>query len=112
MRVTSDEIFSVEPLQINCYVVKRDGRVVDFDYHRIVNAIAKAGTATREFGRDTACYLASLVVKHLLIGLDGKDRVHVEEIQDIVERVLMESPYKRTAKAYILYRDQLSLIHI
>jgi len=84
---------------------KRDGRIVKFDPERITNAISKAGTATGEFDRDTA---EKLTIRVLAIAQQViKDRIPtVEEIQDIVEDVLMASPYRKTAKAYIIYREQ------
>jgi len=84
---------------------KRDGRIVKFDPERITNAISKAGAATGEFDRETA---KKLMIKVLAIAQQViKDRIPtVEEIQDIVEEVLMASPYRKTAKAYIIYRDQ------
>ena len=84
---------------------KRDGRIVPFDPERITNAISKAGAATGEFDREMA---AKFTIKVLAIAQQViKDRIPtVEEIQDIVEEVLMASPYRRTAKAYILYREQ------
>ncbi|RKY82023.1 ribonucleoside triphosphate reductase, partial [candidate division KSB1 bacterium] len=76
---------------------KRDGRIVKFDPERITNAISKAGAATGEFDRDTA---KKLTIKVLAIAQQViKDRIPtVEEIQDIVEEVLMASPYRKTAK--------------
>ncbi len=84
---------------------KRDGRIVKFDPERITNAISKAGAATGEFDRDTA---EKLTIRVLAIAQQViKDRIPtVEEIQDIVEDVLMASPYRKTAKAYIIYREQ------
>ncbi|MCM8771762.1 MAG: ribonucleoside triphosphate reductase [Candidatus Omnitrophica bacterium] len=86
-------------------IVKRDGRIVDFDSSKITNAIFKAGQATGEFGMDTA---KKLTIKVLDLALELiKNRIPtVEEIQDIVEEVLLNSPYKKTAKAYIIYREQ------
>jgi len=84
---------------------KRDGRIVKFDPERITNAISKAGAATGEFDRDIA---KKFTIKVLAIAQQLiKDRIPtVEEIQDIVEEVLMASPYRKTAKAYIIYREQ------
>ena len=86
-------------------IKKRDGRVVKFDPERITNAISKAGAATGEFDRDSA---RKFTIKVLAIAQEViKDRIPtVEEIQDIVEEVLMASPYRRSAKAYIIYREQ------
>ncbi len=83
---------------------KRDGRIVEFDAEKITNAIAKAGKATGEFDRETAKKLTLRVLnlaQQLIHGIPT-----VEEIQDIVEEVLLTSPYRKTAKAYILYREQ------
>jgi ribonucleoside-triphosphate reductase (formate) len=86
-------------------IEKRDGRIVEFDSSKITAAIAKAGTATAEFGDREArkLTLRVLTLSHeLRLGSSPK----VEEIQDIVERVLLDSPFYKTAKAYILYREQ------
>jgi len=84
---------------------KRDGRIVKFDPERITNAISKAGQATGEFGRDIAKKL-TLRVLNLAQQAISDNIPSVEEIQDIVEEVLLTSPYKKTAKAYIIYREQ------
>jgi len=86
-------------------IVKRDGRVVDFDSTKITNAIYKAGNATGEFGMDVAKSL-TLKVLNLASELIKEKIPTVEEIQDIVEEILLHSPYKKTAKAYIIYREQ------
>jgi anaerobic ribonucleoside-triphosphate reductase len=84
---------------------KRDGRVVEFDSSKITSAIAKAGKATDEFGEREARKL-TLRVLTLAHGLRLEPVPEVEEIQDIVERVLLDSSFYKTAKAYILYREQ------
>ena len=86
-------------------IIKRDGRIVPFDPEKITIAIAKAGKATGEFDYETA---RRLTIKVLLLAEELiRDRdPHVEEIQDIVEEILLSSPYRKTAKAYIIYRDQ------
>ena len=86
-------------------IEKRDGRIVEFDSSKITAAIAKAGNATGEFGDREArkLTLRVLTLSHeLRLGPSPK----VEEVQDIVERVLLDSPFYKTAKAYILYREQ------
>lgn len=84
---------------------KRDGKVVSFKEEKIVDAITKAGAATEEFGPDRAKNIADKVVR--VANEEIKTRIPtVEQIQDIVERVLMESAFKRTAKAYIEYRAE------
>lgn len=84
---------------------KRNGHIVSFDKEKIAVAINKAGKATGEFGRDVADVLAMRVL-NLIIQLIDDEIPEVEKIQDIVEEVLLASPYKKTAKAYIIYRDQ------
>jgi ribonucleoside-triphosphate reductase (formate) len=84
---------------------KRDGRVVVFDSSKITAAIAKAGEATGEFKEKEARKL-TLRVLTLAHELRSGPVPEVEQIQDIVERVLLDSPYYKTAKAYIIYREQ------
>ncbi len=86
-------------------IVKRDGDVVSFSPEKIADAIAKAGLVTEEFKRDRANQITEKVVKRAEETI--KQRVpSVEQIQDIVEQVLMESAFKRTAKEYITYRTE------
>ncbi|MDY6839491.1 MAG: ribonucleoside triphosphate reductase [Thermodesulfobacteriota bacterium] len=86
-------------------IKKRDGRVVDFDSTRIAWAIEEAGTATGEFGHEEAKRLTRKVLE--LAHAVGLGTVpEVEEIQGVVERVLLESPFFKTAKAYVLHREQ------
>jgi len=84
---------------------KRSGNIVAFDKSKIVRAIQKAGEATGEFGEEIAEKL-TLRVLNLAIQVISTDIPEVERIQDIVEEVLLASPYKQSAKAYIIYRDQ------
>jgi anaerobic ribonucleoside-triphosphate reductase len=86
-------------------IKKRDGRVAKFDSKKITHALMKAGEATEEFnGREAK----KLTLKVLTLARDLQlDPIpEVEEIQDIVERVLLDSPFYKTAKAYIIYREQ------
>ena len=84
---------------------KRDGRTVPFDVGKITSAILKAGQATGEFGKEMAATSMRRVVV-LLEVLYPHGIPNVEQIQDLVEEVLLTSPYKKTAKAYIVYREQ------
>lgn len=86
-------------------IKKRHGSVVEFDSSKITTAIAKAGKATGEFEERDARKL-TLRVLTLAHELRLGPIPEVEEIQDIVERVLLDSPFYKTAKAYILYREQ------
>ena len=85
----------------------RDGRLVDFDEDKIAGAITKAFDATYKPGQEaTARKLTRDVVS--ILEVEGVDIPDVEHVQDIVERVLMDSGYVQTAKAYILYRNERS----
>ncbi len=91
-------------------VVKRDGKIVDFNSDKITNAITKAANVTKEFDRATAKTLTEKVVE-LTQELVAQKRENlkaasIEEIQDIVESILLSSDYKKTAKSYVLYREQ------
>ncbi|HLE19184.1 MAG TPA: ribonucleoside triphosphate reductase, partial [Syntrophales bacterium] len=86
-------------------IKKRDDRLVKFNAEKITNAICKAGEATGEFDLNIARKL-TIRVLNLAEKLFDNKIMTVEKIQDIVEEVLLDSPYRRTAKAYIIYRDQ------
>jgi ribonucleoside-triphosphate reductase len=88
------------------FVRKRDGRLEDFDQERITKAVWKAAKAVGGKDRELAKSLSDKVVTELKKNF-GEDGVPtVEEIQDIVEKTLIEEGRARTAKAYILYRKQ------
>lgn len=91
-------------------VVKRDGKIVEFNSEKITNAIEKAAKVTKEFDTSTAKNLTEKVIE-LTQDLVERKRENlkaasIEEIQDIVEYILLSSDYKKTAKSYMLYRDQ------
>ncbi|MBN1997755.1 ribonucleoside triphosphate reductase [candidate division KSB1 bacterium] len=88
-------------------IKKRNGRTVPFNSNKITEAIKKAGQASNEFDEETAKILTIRVLNIAHQTAETED-LSVEDIQDIVEDVLLTSPYKKTAKAYILYRDQHS----
>jgi anaerobic ribonucleoside-triphosphate reductase len=100
---------SLEVVEMFEKIRKRDGKIVDFDTSKITEAIARAEKATGEFGQKEA---EKLTLKVLSLASESGlgFPASVEEIQDIVERVLLISPFHRTAKAYILYRDQRTQI--
>ncbi len=84
---------------------KRDGKVKAFNPEKITEAIAKAGAATGEFGHDRAANITEKVLR--VAEEEVKVRIpSVEQIQDIVEKVLMQSAFKKTAKEYIEYRAE------
>jgi len=86
-------------------IKKRDGRTAEFDISKIIEAICKAFEATYRPGSEAiAAELAGEVLS--LLELEGFDTPDVEQIQDIVEKVLMDNGYITTAKAYILYRNE------
>ncbi|NLE92335.1 MAG: ribonucleoside triphosphate reductase [Elusimicrobia bacterium] len=86
-------------------IIKRNGDTVEFNSRKITEAISKAGGAAGEFGEDIAKVL-TIKVLSLAGQLELGETPTVEQIQDIVEEVLLASPYKKTAKAYVLYREQ------
>ena len=85
---------------------KRDDRIIDFDQGQITNAIFKALQATKTGNMEDAEKLSDLVVKKLNEMFHERTIPAVEEVQDIVEETLIEQRYIKTAKAYIIYRDQ------
>ncbi|MCK4453487.1 ribonucleoside triphosphate reductase, partial [candidate division WOR-3 bacterium] len=84
---------------------KRNGMIVKLDANKITKAIAEAGIATSEFDKKIAQIL-TLKVLSLAQQVITHKIPTVEQIQDIVEEILLSSPYRKTAKAYIIYRDQ------
>ncbi|MGB9671547.1 MAG: ribonucleoside triphosphate reductase, partial [Candidatus Bathyarchaeales archaeon] len=88
------------------FVRKRDGRLEAFDQERITNAIWKAAKAVGGKDRELAKKLSDKVVEILKKRFGEEGVPTVEEIQDLVEKVLIENGHARTAKAYILYRKQ------
>lgn len=91
-------------------VVKRDGKIVEFNSEKITKAIEKAAQVTKEFDANTAKTLTEKVVELTQELVERKSEnlkaASIEEIQDIVEYILLSSDYKKTAKSYMLYREQ------
>jgi len=85
-------------------IKKRDGTVVDFDDERIVNAIFAAARAVGGRDIERARQLTKIVVAELEKNFDDDNIPNVEDVQDVVEKVLIEQGHAKTAKAYILYR--------
>ncbi|MBM3321872.1 anaerobic ribonucleoside-triphosphate reductase [candidate division WOR-3 bacterium] len=90
------------------HVQKRDGTTVPFDLEKITAAVFKAARSVGGEDRALAQSLAEQVHHHLL-EQRGDHVPRVEEIQDAVEKTLIENGHARTAKAYILYREQRRL---
>ncbi|HPT08557.1 MAG TPA: ribonucleoside triphosphate reductase [bacterium] len=87
-------------------ILKRSGDIVDFDISKITKAIIKAMEEVDEKNEKLAEDLSNKVLEKITSKFFYKTIPAVEEIQDIVEEVLIESKLIKTAKAYILYRDQ------
>ena len=90
-------------------IKKRDGKIVNFNPDKITEAIAKAGLATGEFKADRARALSDKVLKRAEETITTRTP-SVEQIQDIVEEVLMESSFKKTAREYIRFRQERSRV--
>ena len=87
-------------------VIKRDGERADFTLTKINDAIMKAFVATQmNYNNDIVDLLALRVTADFQAKVEN-DAIHVEDIQDSVERVLGQAGYEEVAKAYILYRKQ------
>ncbi len=92
-------------------IVKRDGRTVPFDSQKIEQAIAKAFAASgSQKGEATAREVAKLVLQNLETSEEIPASPSVEQVQDMVEKVLIEKGFVNTAKRYILYRAERSRV--
>ena len=91
-------------------VIKRDGRKVDFNRQKIINAVHKVFIAVdgalTPYAKEKAINIAEYVEKHFID--IGQEEVGIEEIQDLVEKGLMSTRRKDTARAYITYRNERS----
>lgn len=87
------------------YIIKRDGRVVDYDISKIERAVAKAMNAIGEQELSEARRMAQLVELDLNENFNTESP-SVEQIQDCVEKVLMKNGLEDVAKAYIIYRNK------
>ncbi|MCP4143510.1 MAG: response regulator SirA [Chloroflexi bacterium] len=88
------------------YVIKRNGATVAFLRSRVVNAIFRAAVSVGGRDKKTAEKLADLVVATLEKECQPKQYPHVEDVQDIVEKTLIEAGHAKVAKHYILYREE------
>lgn len=88
---------------------KRDGRIVDFDQERITEAIWKAAQAVGGADRAVAEQISNQVTAVLEVFFKSEEEIpSVEQIQDLVEKILIEGGHAKTAKAYIIYRQKRS----
>jgi len=87
-------------------IIKRSGQIAAFDQEKITTAIFKATEAVGKPDMKLAKKLSDKVIKILNKKFHARSIPAVEEIQDIVEEVLIKNRQIKTAKAYILYRDQ------
>ena len=108
LKITLDE----EPVReksIYDKIKKRNGKTVPFEKGKIINAIFKAAKAVGGEDRELADMLTEDVIRHLHSAI-GDRTPQVEEVQDAVEKMLIERGHAKTAKAYILYRRQRELL--
>ena len=87
-------------------IKKRDGKIVDFNPVKITEAIWKAAQAVGGKDYKRAAELTDKVISLLEKNLKRSEIPTVEQVQDVVEKVLIEDGHAKTAKAYILYRKQ------
>ena len=87
------------------YVIKRDGTVKDFDISKIAAALEKAGKATGEFDAATANRITHIEVMNRLAQQNVATPT-IEQIQDAVENALFDTGFRKTLRAYIVYREQ------
>ena len=85
-------------------VIKRDGQIAEFNLGKISEAITKAFKATEKFYTDEIISLLALRVTSDFQTKIKDETIHVEDVQDSVEKVLEQTGYTEVAKAYILYR--------
>ena len=104
MEVTTSSVPSSSGLPaLPVQVLKRDGALRPFDGAKIRSALARAGAATGEYGMDAAARLAAHVVAQVAA---RHATPSIEDIQDTVEKALIDAGYVDTARAYIVYREQ------
>ncbi len=87
------------------HIVKRNTKRVVFDVDKIISAIRAAGVASAEFDGKEAFMVASEALK-VICHRFRNSTPHIEQIQDVVEQALISSNYYKTARAYIVYREQ------
>lgn len=93
-------------------IKKRDGSIVEFDPNKVFHAIFRAGDASNEFRREEAKRLAEVVTAILEHKFNQGLVPTVEQIQDVIEIILIQSNWAKTAKHFILYREQRKKIRL
>jgi anaerobic ribonucleoside-triphosphate reductase len=93
-----------EASRVPAHIIKRDGKIKPFDAGKIESALARAGQATGEFGVEEAARLTGCAVAKIVE--HGLPTPHIEQIQDAVENALFDAAYRKTLRAYIVYREQ------
>ena len=88
------------------YVIKRTGAIVPFNPNRITNAIYRAAVAVGGRDKEKAEELSKQVIAIMEEKFEEGYKPHIEEVQDIVEKVLIENGHAKVAKEYILYREE------
>ncbi len=86
-------------------ILKRDGSLADFDREKVITAIYKAAAAVGGHDRALSEKLADEAIDILNHAYAPPDMPSVEDVQDVVEKVLIENGHARTAKTYIVYRE-------
>lgn len=90
-------------------IIKRNGTIISFDSEKITYAIQRAGEDTKEFGRDEAELITAQTLKVLQHKFEGVEPT-IEDVQDIIEQVLISLNHFKTARSYIVYRENRSRI--
>jgi len=88
------------------FVIKRSGAIVPFNSERIANAIYRAAVAVGGRDKEKAEELAIKVIALLNEKYEEGYKPHIEEIQDVVEKILIENAHAKVAKEFILYREE------
>ncbi len=88
------------------FVIKRSGAIVPFNPDRISNVIFRAAVSVGGRDKDKAAELAQKVIASMEEKYEEDYKPHVEEIQDIVEKILIENGHAKVAKEFILYREE------
>lgn len=88
------------------YVIKRSGAIVPFNPDRVSNVIYRAAVSVGGRDKAKAAELAKQVIEVLEVTYEEGHKPHVEEIQDIIEKVLIENGHAKVAKEFILYREE------